>query len=338
MRAGRFPLGSEGGLSLDDSSLPDPGPGQVRIKVTACGLCHTDTFTQASSFEGFTPIAGHEVVGRIEAFGYEAEATTKGFHLGDRVGVGWFGGCCHQCHLCTRKNIWVGCKKVVGMGLDMDGGYATHMVANIDALVRIPEALKDEEAAPLLCAGVTTFNALRHSNASPGDLVAIVGIGGLGHLAIQFARHFGFKVAAISSSSEKKEVALQLGAHVYIDSSKEKAPEVLMKLGGAALILDTAGDIKLIPALINGLAYDGELFLASIVLDPISFLPSNLRSRRGRIAAWPSGDPRDTQEALDFAVLTGIRSRNEVFPFQSLPEAYTRMASGKARFRIVVTM
>jgi len=332
MRVARFEE-KGGNLKFVEVPLPEPGAGQVRIKVTYCGVCHTDLFSQGHSEPGYYPkVPGHEAVGVVDVVGKDVKA----FKPGDRVGVGWFGGSCHECAVCLRHNNWVGCPKVVATGGSVDGGFATHMVANADALARIPDKLSDEEAAPLLCAGITTFNALRHVTAKAGDLVAVIGIGGLGHLGVQYAVKMGFNVVAVSRGTDKKELALKLGAHHYIDSAAEDPVKALKALGGARVILDTAGNSKLIETLIEGLGYDGELVLGALSPDPISFVTWNLMKRRAKIFAWPSGDARDIQDTLDFSVVTGVKSINEVFSFDNIQAAWDRMVSTKAQFRVVV--
>jgi len=324
-----------GKLKFVELPLPQPGPGQVRMKVTYCGVCHTDLFTQGHSEPGYYPkVPGHEAVGVVDVVGKDVKA----FKPGDRVGVGWFGGSCHECDVCMRHDAWVVCPKVVATGSAVDGGFATHMLANADALARIPDKLTDEEAAPLLCAGITTYNALRHVSAKAGDLVAVIGVGGLGHLGVQYAAKMGFDVVAVSRGTDKKELALKLGARHYIDSAAEDPVKALRALGGARVILDTAGNSKLIMALIDGLGIDGELVLAAISSDPISFVAWQLMQRRAKLSSWPSGDSRDVQDTLNFSVMSGVKSINEVFTFDNIQAAWDRMVTTKAQFRVVVKM
>jgi len=331
MRVARFE--EKGGkLKFAEVPLPEPGANQVRIKVSYCGVCHTDLFTQGHSEPGYYPkVPGHEVVGVVDVVGKDV----KDFKAGDRVGVGWFGGSCHECAVCLRHNTWVGCQKVVATGAATNGGFATHMVANADAVAHIPDKLTDEEAAPLLCAGITTFNALRHVSAKAGDIVAVIGIGGLGHLGVQYAAKMGFEVVAISRGTDKKELALKLGARHYIDSSADPV-KALLALGGARVILDTTGNSKLIESLLPALSFDGELVLAGISPDPITFFSLQILMRRITIRAWPSGDSRDTQDTLNFSAMSGVKSMNEVFSFDNIQAAWDRMVSTKAQFRVVV--
>ncbi|WP_233609470.1 MULTISPECIES: alcohol dehydrogenase [Corallococcus] len=323
-----------GPLETVEREVPEPGPGQVRIAVEACGVCHSDAITK----EGWMPIQyprvpGHEVVGRIDRVGSGVTAWKEGQH----VGVGWHGGHCGQCVAC-RSGDFVTCEKQQVCGISYDGGYAEYMVAPQEALARIPEGMSSEDAAPLLCAGVTTYNSLRNMGARPGDLVAVQGIGGLGHLAIQYASKFGYRTVAISRGADKKALALELGAHEYIDTEKEKPAEALQKLGGARVIMMTASSSSLAGELLGGLGRNGTLLLLGAGSEPIPVSSLSMISKRTRIQGWPSGVPQDSQETMEFSALAGVRSRNEVFPLDRAAEAFDRMMSNKARFRVVLKM
>ncbi|NOJ93695.1 alcohol dehydrogenase catalytic domain-containing protein [Corallococcus coralloides] len=323
-----------GTLEVVEREVPEPGPGQVRIAVEACGVCHSDAITK----EGWMPIKyprvpGHEVVGRIEQVGPGVTAWKEGQH----VGVGWHGGHCGQCVAC-RSGDFVTCEKQQICGISYDGGYAEYLVAPQEALARVPEGMSSEDAAPLLCAGVTTYNSLRNMGARPGDLVAVQGIGGLGHLAIQYASKFGYRTAAISRGADKKALAMELGAHEYIDTEQGKPAEALQKLGGARVIMMTASSSSLAGELIGGLGRNGTLLLLGAGSEPIPVSSMSMIGKRTRIQGWPSGVPQDSQEAMAFSALAGVRSRNEVFPLDRAAEAYERMMSNRARFRVVLKM
>ncbi|RKG96570.1 alcohol dehydrogenase [Corallococcus sp. CA053C] len=323
-----------GPLETVEREVPEPGPGQVRIAVEACGVCHSDSITQ----EGWLPIQyprvpGHEVVGRIDRAGPGVTAWKEGQH----VGVGWHGGHCGQCVAC-RSGDFVTCEKQQICGISYDGGYAEYLIAPQEALARVPEGMSSEEAAPLLCAGVTTYNSLRNMGARPGDLVAVQGIGGLGHLAIQYAHTFGYRTVAISRGADKRHLALELGAQEYIDTQKGSAAEALQKLGGARVIMMTASSSSLAGDLIGGLGRNGTLLLLGAGAEPIPASGLTMISKRTRIQGWPSGVPQDSQETMEFSALAGVRSRNEVYPLDRAAEAYERMMSNKARFRVVLKM
>ena len=278
-------------------------------------------------------VPGHEVAGIIDELG----PGVSSWHKGQRVGVGWHGGQDGTCLSCRRGD-FRNCSNLKIPGISYDGGYAQYMVAPIEALAAIPESLKDVEAAPLLCAGITTFNALRHSGALPSDLVAIQGIGGLGHLGIQFAAKFGFKVAAIGRGSENAALAKKLGAHVYIDSKATKPAEELQKLGGAQVILATAPSSKAMSELIDGLGPNGKLMVVGAAFDPIEVTPIQLITGSRTIQGWASGTPTDSEDTLRFSELTGVRAMIETYPLEKAAEAYARMLSGDAQFRVVLTM
>jgi D-arabinose 1-dehydrogenase-like Zn-dependent alcohol dehydrogenase len=322
-------------FEIVERKVPEPGPGQVRIKVQACGVCHSDMLTKEGSWPGiqYPRVPGHEVAGLIDAVGTGVSAWKKG----QRVGVGWHGGQDNTCLSCRRGD-FRNCRNVQIPGISYDGGYQQYMVAPVEALAAIPESLTDVEAAPLLCAGITTYNALRHSGALPGDLVAIQGIGGLGHLGIQFANTFGYKVVAIGRGSENAALAKKLGASSYIDSKATNAAETLQKLGGARVILATAPNSKAMSELIDGLGPNGKLMVIGAAFDPIEVTPIQLISGSRTIQGWAAGTPADSEDTLRFAELTGVRAMIETYPLEKAAEAYARMMSGDAQFRVVLTM
>ena len=323
------------GLQIVEREIPEPEAGQVRIKVQACGVCHSDVLTVEGAWPGiqYPRIPGHEVAGIIDKLGAGVSAWTKG----QRVGVGWHGGQDNTCPECRRGD-FRNCQNVLIAGISYDGGYQQYMLAPIEALVAIPDSLDDTEAAPLLCAGITTYNALRHSGALPGDLVAVQGIGGLGHLGIQFANKFGYKVAAIGRGPENATLAKKLGASVYIDSKATNAAEALQKLGGAKVILATAPSSKAMSELIDGLGPNGKLLVVGATFDPIEVTPVQLIVGSKSIQGWAAGTPADSEDTLRFAELSGVRPMIETYPLEKAAEAYARMLSGKAEFRVVLTM
>jgi len=323
------------GFQIVEREIPKPGAGQVRIKVQACGVCHSDVLTVEGAWPGiqYPRIPGHEVAGIVDEVG----AGVSEWKKGQRVGVGWHGGHDSTCLECRRGDFG-NCRNMKIAGISYDGGYQQYMVAPISALAAMPDALGDTEAAPLLCAGVTTFNALRHSGALPGDLVAVQGIGGLGHLGLQFANKFGYKVAAIGRGSENAALAKKLGASVYIDSKATNAAEALQKLGGARVILATAPSSKAMSELIDGLGPNGKLMVIGATFDPIEVTPIQLISGSRTIQGWAAGTPADSEDTLRFAELTGVRPMIETYPLEKAGEAYARMMSGKAEFRVVLTM
>jgi D-arabinose 1-dehydrogenase-like Zn-dependent alcohol dehydrogenase len=322
-------------FQIVEREIPTPAAGEVRIQVQACGVCHSDVFTKEGQWPGiqYPRVPGHEVAGIIDEVGPGVAGWTKG----QRVGVGWHGGQDNTCPSCRRGD-FRNCQNLKIPGISYDGGYQQYMVAPVEALVAIPETLSDTEAAPLLCAGITTFNALRHSGALPGDLVAVQGIGGLGHLGIQFANKFGYKVAAIGRGSENAALAKKLGASVYIDSKATNAAEALQKLGGAQVILATAPSSKAMSELIDGLRPNGKLMVIGASFDPIEVTPIQLISASRTIQGWAAGTPADSEDTLRFAELTGVRPMIEIYPLEKAGEAYARMMSGKAEFRVVLTM
>lgn len=323
------------GFQMVEREIPEPGAGQVRIKVQACGVCHSDVLTVEGGWPGiqYPRVPGHEVAGIIDKVGAGVSVWKKG----QRVGVGWHGGQDNTCLECRRGD-FRNCRNLKITGISYDGGYQQYMVAPVEALAAIPDSLNDAEAAPLLCAGITTYNALRHSGAFPGDLVAVQGIGGLGHLGIQFANKFGYKVAAVGRGPENATLAKKLGADVYIDSKATNAAEELQKLGGAKVILATAPSSKAMSELINGLGPNGKFIVVGATFDPIEVAPAQLIGGSKSIQGWASGTPADSEDTLRFAELSGVRPMIETYPLEKAAEAYARMLSGKAEFRVVLTM
>ena len=302
--------------------------------MQACGVCHSDVLTKEGAWPGIqSRVPGHEVAGIIDELG----AGVSEWKQGQRVGVGWHGGHDGTCSSCRRGD-FMNCRNQKIAGISYDGGYQEYMLAPVEALAAIPEGLSDVDAAPLLCAGITTFNALRHSGALPGDLVAVQGVGGLGHLGIQFANKFGYRVAAIGRGSENAALAKKLGAKVYIDSKATNAAEELQKLGGAQVILATAPSSKAMSALIDGLGPNGKLMVIGAAFDPIEVTPIQLISGSRTIQGWASGTAADSEDTLRFAELTGVRPMIETYPLEKAGEAYARMMSGDAQFRVVLTM
>lgn len=324
-----------GDFEIVEREIPSPGAGQVRIKVQACGVCHSDVLTKEGAWPGiqYPRVPGHEVVGTIHELGPGVSVWKRG----QRVGVGWHGGHDNTCGPCRRGD-FRNCVNLKVSGISYDGGYQQYMIAPVEALAAVPATLSDVEAAPLLCAGITTYNALRHSGAMPGDLVAVQGIGGLGHLGIQFANKFGYKVVAIGRGSENAALAKKLGASVYIDSKATKAAEELQKLGGANVILATAPNSKSMSELIDGLGPNGRLMVVGAAPDPIEATPLQLIRGSRTIQGWASGTPTDSEDTLRFAELSGVRPMIETYPLEKAGEAFARMMSGKAEFRVVLTM
>ena len=322
-------------FEIVERDIFNPGVREVRIKVHACGVCHSDVLTKEGSWPGiqYPRVPGHEVVGIVDEVG---EGITD-WKKGQRVGVGWHGGHDGTCLACRRGDFG-NCQNMKISGISYDGGYQQYMLAPLEALTSIPDGLTDVEAAPLLCAGITTFNALRHSGAGPGDLVAVLGIGGLGHLGIQFANKFGYKVAAIGRGAENAALAKKLGASVYIDNQETNPAEALQKLGGAQVILATAPSSKSMSDTIDGLAPRGKLMVVGVSFDPIEVTPVQLISAYRNIEGWAAGIPTDAEDTLRFAELTGVRPMFETYPLDKAAEAYARMMSGKAQYRVVLTM
>ena len=323
-----------GDFEIVEREIPTPVEGHIRIKVQACGVCHSDVLTK-EGWPGiqYPRVPGHEVVGIIDELG----AGVSEWKQGQRVGVGWHGGQDGTCLSCRRGD-FRNCRNLKIPGISYDGGYQQYMVAPVEALAAIPESLSSIEAAPLLCAGITTFNALRHSGALPADLVAVQGVGGLGHLGIQFASKFGYKVAAIGRGPENAALAKKLGASVYIDSKSTNAAQELQKLGGAQVILATAPSSKAMSELVDGLGPNGKLMVVGASTDPIEVTPIQLIFGSHSIQGWASGTPTDSEDTLRFAELTGVRPMIETCPLEKAAEGYARMMSGKAQFRVVLTM
>ena len=322
-------------FELVEREIPNPSAGHVRIRVQACGICHSDSLTKEGGWPGikYPRVPGHEVAGVIDELGSDVTSWKKG----QRVGVGWHGGHDGTCLYCRRGD-FSNCENELISGISYDGGYAEYMVAAVQALAAMPESLDAAEAAPLLCAGITTFNALRHSGAVPGDLVAVQGIGGLGHLGIQFANKFGYRTVAIGRGAENAARAKKLGAAEYIDSSASNAAQQLKKMGGARVILATAPSSKAMSELIDGLGPNGTLVVVGATMDPIEVTPIQLIVGRRSIQGWASGIPTDSEDTLRFAESTGVRPMIEKYPLAKAAEGYARMMSGKAEFRAVLTM
>ncbi|HEX2708742.1 MAG TPA: alcohol dehydrogenase [Solirubrobacterales bacterium] len=328
-------VGEQGGdFELVEREVPLPGRGEALVRVHACGVCHSDSMAKEGAFPGvtFPVVPGHEIAGEIEALGEGVE----GRETGQRVGVGWFGGNCGHCEPCRRGD-FIGCENVGIPGITFDGGYADYVVVKSSALASIPEELAHEDAAPLLCAGITTFNALRNSGATGGDLVAILGVGGLGHLGVQFATKLGFDTVAIARGREKEDLARELGARHYIDSTAQDPAEELTALGGAKVILATVTNAKAMTAVIGGLGMGGKLIVLGASMDPIEVPPIMLIGANRSIVGHASGTSQDSEDTLAFSALSGVRPRIETLPLERAAEAYEKMMSGDARFRMVLT-
>jgi alcohol dehydrogenase/propanol-preferring alcohol dehydrogenase len=324
-----------GDFELVRRDVPEPGPGQVRVKVEACGICHSDVLVKDGLWPGlqYPRVPGHEVAGSVDALG----AGVTAWKTGDRVGVGWHGGHDFTCDRCRRGDFAMCVNRKV-TGIDYDGGYAEYMLAPAEALAVLPRGLPAEEAGPFMCAGVTVFNALRNSGARPGEVVAVQGIGGLGHLGVQYARKMGFETVALGRGKDKEPLAKELGAHHYIDSSAADTVAELQKLGGARVILATAPDAKAISDIVGGLGVNGNLLIPAAPNDPLTVSVMPLLMGRRQISGWYSGTARDSQDTLEFSVLSGVHPMIEKFPLSRVAEAYERMHSGKVRFRVVLTM
>jgi D-arabinose 1-dehydrogenase-like Zn-dependent alcohol dehydrogenase len=322
-------------FEIVEREIPKPGAGEVRVKVQACGICHSDVLTKEGQWPGiqYPRVPGHEIAGIVDELG----AGVSEWKKGQRVGVGWHGGHDGTCRACRRGD-FRNCQNLKVPGISYDGGYQQFMVAPVEALVAIPESLGAAEAAPLLCAGITTYNALRHSGAMPGDLVAVQGIGGLGHLGIQFASKFGYRVAAIGRGSESAALAKKLGASVYIDSKSTNTAEALQKLGGAQVILATAPSSKAMSELFEGLGPNGKLMVIGVAFEPLEVTPVQLVNGSRAIQGWASGTTADEEDTLRFAELSGVRPMIETYPLEKAAEGYARMMSGNAQFRVVLTM
>jgi D-arabinose 1-dehydrogenase-like Zn-dependent alcohol dehydrogenase len=324
-----------GAFELIQKEFPEPGPGHVRIRVQACGICHSDSLTKLGLWPGiqFPRVPGHEVAGVVDAVGTEVPL----FKPGQRVGLGWHGGHCNYCIPCRRGD-FILCENQLISGISFDGGYADYVIAPANALAYVPDDLSDVDAAPLMCAGITTFNCLRNSGARTGDTVAILGIGGLGHLAVQYAAKSGYRTIAIARGQDKAPLAKQLGAHVYIDSTAQDPAKELQKLGGAKVILSTLTSAKALEWAMDGLALAGKLIIVGAPDGPIAVNPFPLLLGRRTVTGWPSGTGMDSEDTLNFSALTGVKPMIEVYPLEKAEEGYERMMSGKARFRAVINM
>jgi D-arabinose 1-dehydrogenase-like Zn-dependent alcohol dehydrogenase len=333
MRAVQVPR-ANGPLEVVEREIPETKPGSVRIKVQACGICHSDSLTKEGLMPGlqYPRVPGHEVIGIVDAVG-QGVAQWK---PGQRVGVGWHAGHCGYCNNCSRGDFFACQTSTLVSGLTFDGGYADYMVAPAEGIAAIPEELSAVEAAPLMCAGITTFNCLRNSGARSGDLVAILGLGGLGHLGVQYAAKMGFRTVGIARGKDKEPLAMKLGAHHYIDSQSQDPAAELLKLGGAKVILATATNAEAMSAVSGGLGVNGTLMIIGAV-PSMQISPIQLLTGRQSVKGWYSGMAIDSQDTLAFSVLSGVRAMNEVYPLEKAPEAYERMMSGKARFRVVLT-
>jgi D-arabinose 1-dehydrogenase-like Zn-dependent alcohol dehydrogenase len=323
-----------GDFQVVQKEYPEPGRGHVRIRVQACGVCHSDSVTKYGAFPGivYPRVPGHEVAGVVDAVGADVPL----FKVGRRVGLGWHGGHCNYCVPCRRGD-FILCENGLVSGVSYDGGYADYVIAPANALALIPDELSNIDAAPLLCAGITTFNSLRNSGARPGDTVAILGIGGLGHLAVQYAAKSGYRTVAIARGEEKGPLAHQLGAHIYIDSTKQDPAAELQKLGGANVILSTLTSADALAGAVSGLAPGGKLIINGVPEKAWELNALPLILGRRSVIGWPSGSGMDSEDTLNFSALAGIRPMTETYPLEQAPEAFDRMMSGKARFRVVLT-
>ncbi len=324
-----------GDWELVERDVSEPGIGQVRVKVEACGICHSDALVKEGLWPGlqFPRVPGHEIAGRVDAVG----TNVTSWAVGQRVGVGWHGGHCFVCEQCRRGDFAMCVNRKV-TGIDFDGGYATHVIVLAAALAAIPDDLPAEEAGPFMCAGVTVFNALRNSGARAGDVVAVHGIGGLGHLGVQYARRMGFNTVAINRGKDKEELARQLGAQHYVDATAQDVVAELQKLGGASVILATAPNAQAISGLVDGLAPSGKLLVPAAPLEPLSINVFSLITKRSSVAGWYSGTAKDSQDTLEFSALSGVHPMIEKYPLDKVAEAYEQMHSGRVRFRVVLTL
>lgn len=324
-----------GEFEIVERNIPEPGRGQVRIKVEACGICHSDVLVKDGLWPGlqYPRVPGHEIAGRIDAAGADV---TK-WKVGQRVGVGWHGGHCFVCEPCRRGD-FILCENEKVTSIHHDGGYAEYAIARAEAVAAMPDNLPADAASPLMCAGITVFNALRNAGARAGDLVAVQGIGGLGHLGIQYARQMGFRTVAIGRGQDKEALARKLGAHEYVDTATGNASEALTRLGGARVVLATAPDSKAMSALVSGLTPGGKLLVIGASGDPLDISLMDLILKRRTVQGWPSGTAMDSEDTLKFSALSGVRPMIEKYPLEKVNEAYEQMLSGKARFRVVLTM
>ncbi len=328
-------LKAGGPLEMIERNVPTPERGQAVVKVEACGVCHSDVFGKEGLYPGvsFPLVLGHEIAGAVAVLGDGVQGWTEG----QRVGVGWFGGNCGYCPPC-RRGFLINCQNMRIPGVTMDGGYADYVVVPAAALAALPEGLAAEAAAPLMCAGVTTYNALRSTGARPGDTVAVLGVGGLGHLGVQYARKMGFRTIAIARGADKADLAVELGAHHYIDSTQDDPGEELTKLGGARVILSTVTNGSAVASTIAGLGVNGELVVVGAAEEPIPVSASALIATNGSVRGHASGTSADSEDTLAFSELSGVTARIETVPLEQAAAAYDRMLSGKARFRMVLTM
>ena len=324
-----------GPFEMVEREIPQPGPRQVRLRVQACGLCRSDSLTKEGHWPGikYPRVPGHEIAGVIDAIGAEVPR----WKHGQRVGVGWLGSYCGYCESC-RRGSFVTCANQLISGITMDGGYQDYVVVPFEGLALIPDKLSPVEAGPLMCAGITTFNSLRNSGTRAGETVAVLGIGGLGHLGVQFASKMGFRTIAIARGKDKEALARQLGAHDYIDSQAGDVSEALQRLGGAKIVLATATSADAMAATIGGLSLDGRLIVLGADFKPIQLVTAGLIGRRTGIYGWPSGSSIDSEDAMRFSAMTGVRPMTETFPLEKATEAYEHMMSNKARFRVVITV
>jgi D-arabinose 1-dehydrogenase-like Zn-dependent alcohol dehydrogenase len=322
-----------GDFELVQREFPDPGPGQVRIRVQACGVCHSDSVTKFGLFPGiqYPRVPGHEVAGVLDAVGADVPL----LKVGQRVGLGWHGGHCNYCEQCRRGEFIV-CQNQQISGISYDGGYADYVIAPANVVALVPDDMSDLDAAPLMCAGVTTFNSLRNAGARLGDTVAVLGMGGLGHLGVQFAAKGGFRTVAVARGADKAPLAKELGAHVYIDSTTQDVAAELQKLGGADVILSTLTDAAAMAAAVNGLAPQGKLILLGVPEKALEINAVPMILGEQTVKGWPSGTAMDSQDTLEFSALTGVKPKIETYPLEKAPEAFDRMMSGKARFRVVL--
>ena len=323
-----------GPFEMMEREIPQPGPRQVRVKVQACGLCHSDSLTKEGHWPGITypRVPGHEVAGVIDAIGPDVPQ----WKTGQRVGIGWLGSYCGYCESC-RRGSFVTCANQKITGITMDGGYEDYVLVPYEGLALIPNEISPVEAGPLMCAGITTFNSLRNSGARGGDTVAVLGIGGLGHLGVQFAAKMGFRTIAIARGKDKEPLAKQLGAQHYIDSAATDPAAELQKLGGARIILATATNAQAMAATMAGLSLDGRLIVLGADFTPMQLNTVSLIGKRSGLYGWPSGSSMDSEDTMKFSAMTGVRPMIETFPLEKAQEAYDRMMSNKARFRVVIT-
>jgi D-arabinose 1-dehydrogenase-like Zn-dependent alcohol dehydrogenase len=324
-----------GDWELVERDIPEPGPGQVRVKVEACGICHSDSLVKEGLWPGlqYPRIPGHEIAGRVDALGGNVTAWQKD----QRVGVGWHGGHCFVCEQCRRGDFAMCVNRKV-TGIDFDGGYATHVIVPAAVLAAIPDDLPAEEAGPFMCAGVTVFNALRNSGARAGEVVAVHGIGGLGHLGVQYANRMGFNTVAINRGRDKEDLARQLGAQHYVDATAQDVVAELQKLGGASVILATAPNAQAISGLVDGLAPSGKLLVPAAPSEPLSINVFSLIMKRSSVAGWYSGTAKDSQDTMEFSALSGVHPMIEKYPLDRIADAYEQMHSGRVRFRVVLTL